>query len=276
MKLRGLIGTLAVMLAIGCSSAVKENTAAQDGKMMAERLKMHGQVSSSEAVMLDAQGEDYFVWKYHNRLFVIGDPETSANFQKMHHLPLTKTVLGAGPSGETVVFEVNKKDDAFADRLKERFENTPFLMETEGDDYNVWQYQGRIFVIGNKNTNEKFKALHHLPYTKTILGAGPRGETVVFEEDPKNPEFAEQLKSKYENTPVLLKAEGNNYFIWKYRNRIYVIGNEKTHESFKTTHHFPFTRTVLGAGPNGETVIFEVDAKNKDLADQLQMRYEQG
>ncbi|MBU2511064.1 hypothetical protein KJ966_06990 [bacterium] len=55
----------------------------------------------------------------------------------------------------------------------------------------------------------------------------------------------------------------------------YVIGNEKTNQKFKTVHHLPYTKTVLGAGPNGETVIFEVDNKNEAFANQLKQRYEQ-
>jgi len=45
--------------------------------------------------------------------------------------------------------------------------------------------------------------------------------------------------------------------------------------AFKHQPHLPYTRTVLGAGPNGETVIFEVDTKNEALADELQRRFEQ-
>ena len=42
-------------------------------------------------------------------------------FLKNHMIPLTKTLLGAGPSGETVVFEFDKKNPAMTDQLIEQF-----------------------------------------------------------------------------------------------------------------------------------------------------------
>ncbi len=38
-------------------------------------------------------------------------------YQTTPHLPLTKTVLGAGPQGETVIFEFNKNKPEETDRL---------------------------------------------------------------------------------------------------------------------------------------------------------------
>ncbi len=273
MKFRMTVYTLAAIMLFGCSNSAKQASAPSKTPDAAQPVA--AQVEK-KPVLLDSQDNNYFVWKYDNRIFVIGNPKTSADFETQHHLPYTRTILGAGPNGETVIFEVNKKKPEFAEGLKQRFENNPFLIESKGNNYNVWKYKGRIYVIGNPKTNESFKTLHHLPYTKTVLGAGPFGETVIFEVNKKKPEFAEQLKERYEGTPVLLQADGDSYFVWKLRNRIYVIGNTKTNKSFAKTGHLPYTRTVLGAGPNGETVIFEVDKKNKDLAETLKQRYEQG
>jgi hypothetical protein len=150
------------------------------------------------------------------------------------------------------------------------------LIDSQGNDYFVWKYDGRIYVIGNPKTNEAFKIQHHLPYTRTILGAGPQGETVIFEVNPKDNALADRLQVRYDSTPVLLTSEGNDYFVWKYQGRIYVIGQEKTNEAFKTQHHLPYTRTVLGAGPYDETVIFEVNPKDDALANRLQAKFEQG
>ena len=52
---------------------------------------------------------------------IIGSQEMSQQFAAQGHLPYTRTIIGGGPNGETVVYEVNKKEPAYADRLMARF-----------------------------------------------------------------------------------------------------------------------------------------------------------
>jgi hypothetical protein len=54
-----------------------------------------------------------------------------------------------------------------------------------------------VFVIGDKKMSEKFEAHKHLPYARTILGAGPNGETVIFQVDKKNPALTERIQSVF-------------------------------------------------------------------------------
>lgn len=143
-------------------------------------------------------GENYFtIWEYSGRYYVTGNEVMNKKFAEHHHLPYTKTILGAGPQGQTVVFEVNKKDDSYVENLMKTFDNTPLLVESKGDNYFVYKCHGRIYVIGNPKTRDFFVEHKMLPLTKTLLGAGPGGETVVFEEAKKNPKFAEDLIKKY-------------------------------------------------------------------------------
>lgn len=71
----------------------------------------------------------------------------------------------------------------------------------------------------------------------------------------------------------LVDMEGNNYFVWEKAGRIYVLGQETTNQSFVENFHLPYARTLLGAGPNGETVVFEIDKKNPQLADRLEQAF---
>jgi hypothetical protein len=146
-----------------------------------------------------SNGKDFHVYENHGRFFVTGSQESLAKFKASGHLPYTRTILGAGPNSETVVFEVDKKNPELAERLQKQFEHTPFLVESNEKDYFVYKKGERFYVIGNQTTNEKFMASGHLPYTKTILGAGPMGETVIFEVDKKNPQVAERLVKTYQN-----------------------------------------------------------------------------
>ncbi|MGD9342381.1 MAG: hypothetical protein PVJ25_00025 [Desulfuromonadales bacterium] len=144
-----------------------------------------------------SKGGDFYVYENHDRFYVLGSQESLDKFMASGHLPYTRTLIGAGPNGETVIFEVNKKDPALADRLQKEFSHTPFLIESSGSDYYVYKMGDRYYVIGQEETSDKFIASGHLPYTRTLLGAGPTGETVVFEVDKKNPQLADRLVKTY-------------------------------------------------------------------------------
>lgn len=213
----------------------------------------------------------YWVYEHEGRMYVIGQMMTNHKFRKSGNLPYTRTILGAGPKGETVVFEVNKKDPHLVERLQAKFYGKPMLLESD-QDYWVYKREGRHYVVGKASTNAEFQKSGHLPYTRTILGAAPGGETVVFEVDKKNPQLVERLQSKYLDQPMLLDSD-QNYWVYEHEGRHYVVGQAKTREQFQTSGHLPYTRTVLGAGPTGETVVFEVNKKDPQLVERLEATY---
>lgn len=174
-----------LLSAVACVAPTKTQTPATVAQEKAE-----------DPVVVDVNDEELMVCRYNNRLYVMGEASMRDSFVAHHHLPYTKTHLGAGPAGETVVFQVKKKDVAFTENLIERFEHIAWQLEAN-DIYTAWKYQGRIYVIGDEAMNKKFAAHKHLPYTKTLLGAGPAGETVIFQVDKADPTFAEKLKGAY-------------------------------------------------------------------------------
>ena len=153
------------------------------------------EVSAPQQLM--SKDSNFFVYDYMDRHYVVGSKESRQKFAAHGHLPYTKTLLGGGPHGETVVYEVAKKDPALVERLIETYNSIPFVVETAGDDYTVYKKQGRLFVVGDAKMKEFFAAHGHLPYTKTLLGAGPAGETVVFQVDKKDPKFVERLMAQF-------------------------------------------------------------------------------
>ena len=271
MRLKILAAILAGFVLFGCAPQQHSSSpmsATVTDKLIDVRL---AEKAESGPVLLSSNNTDFFVYAHNKRIYVVGSKEMAEKFEKQHHLPYTRTILGLGPKGETVVFEVNKKKPEYVARIQKKYENTPALL-ISGDSFWVWKYDGRVFVIGDGKTNDAFQANHHLPYTRTILGLGPQGETVIFEVQKKKPEFVDALQKKYEHTPMLLRSEPN-FWVWKYNGRIYVIGQEKTNEAFKANHHLPYTKTVLGLGPQGETVIFEVNKKDASLAENLRAKF---
>ncbi|MCM8541992.1 MAG: hypothetical protein NE328_17110, partial [Lentisphaeraceae bacterium] len=56
--------------------------------------------------------------RYHDgRVYIMGSLATLESFQKTHHLALTKTYIGEGANGETVVIEESKDDATHATSL---------------------------------------------------------------------------------------------------------------------------------------------------------------
>jgi hypothetical protein len=149
----------------------------------------------------------------------------------------------------------------------------PKQVLSKGEDFHVSENHGRHYVVGSTESLAKFMASGHLPYTKTILGAGPMGETVVFEVNKKDPSLAERLQKEYNHTPFLIKSNNKDFFIYKKGERHYVVGSQASSDKFLASGHLPYTKTILGAGPMGETVIFEVDKKNASVADRLVKTY---
>jgi hypothetical protein len=60
-----------------------------------------------------------------------------------------------------------------------------------------------------------------------------------------------------------------------YKARLYVFGTEKALKSFKENEQVPtIAKTYIGAGPEGQTVVLEADAKTNDLQERLKVQYE--
>lgn len=169
------------------------------GLLMSGCVGVSGSAGKDTPQQVVAEGGQFYVYAYAGRHYVVGSQESAKKFTENKVLPYTKTFLGAGPHGETVVFEVSKKDPAGTERLIETYNKTVFLVAEKGDNYSVFKYDGRIYVIGNSKTRAAFEQNHHLPYTKTLLGAGPGGETVIFEVDNKHPEMTEKLIERYQS-----------------------------------------------------------------------------
>lgn len=133
--------------------------------------------------------------------------------------------------------------------------------------YTAKMHDGRIYLIGQQETLKSFNETGHLPYTKTFIGAGPAGETIIAEVDKEDPQYANTLLAAYyDNT-------------WFYREvmhdgRLYVIGNPETYEAFKQNGHLAYTKTLIGAGPNGETIVFENEKSGSELVNRLMTHYD--
>lgn len=81
-----------------------------------------------------------------------------------------------------------------------RIQSAPSMTEQvpmEKTPYYEMEHDGRIYVIGDDDMAASFKEHHHLPYTRTLVGEGPKGETVVIQVDKDNPELASKLEAQF-------------------------------------------------------------------------------
>ncbi|HEX5011369.1 MAG TPA: hypothetical protein VFY71_13325 [Planctomycetota bacterium] len=71
------------------------------------------------------------------------------------------------------------------------------------------------------------------------------------------------------------EAEANAYAEPEYDGRLYVFGTSKLYSQFQGTHAMPYSISFIGAGPNGQTVKIEADAKDVALEKRLRRLYEE-
>jgi hypothetical protein len=60
-------------------------------------------------------------------------------------------------------------------------------------------HKGRLYFFGTEKAQKAFTDSQQVPnISKAFIGAGPEGQTVVLEADPKSSELQDRLKVQYE------------------------------------------------------------------------------
>lgn len=126
-----------------------------------------------------AAKEFYVVQTEEGRYYAFGDTKNYFDFLAHNEVALTRTRIGAGPGGNTVVFGITNDD------VKK---NTPSLAEqvfdgklqAAPDFHGEVVKNGRYYVFGNLKDMMDFAQFGEVPYSYTDIGAGPKGETLVW------------------------------------------------------------------------------------------------
>lgn len=123
--------------------------------------------------------EDLYVVFHDGRMNVFYDADLYKEFVEVGETPYRKTFIGAGPNGETVMYGLLGSD-------KKKLSGIPSIEMMEGrlapaeDFYGEIIADGRINVFNDWDLFNKFLAHGEVPYRLTDIGAGPKGETVVY------------------------------------------------------------------------------------------------
>lgn len=131
------------------------------------------------------------------------------------------------------------------------------------NDYYQVHHEGRIYIFDDFATYDSFIKVGETPFRLTRIGAGPNGETVVFGLSGADKKMSSGLGSVdlYDG-----KTEGisDGFYGEVIKDgRIYVFGDWPDLKAFLTVGEAPLRYTQIGAGPNGETVVYVLNEHNK-------------
>lgn len=128
-----------------------------------------------------APTEHFFIVYHENgRIYPIADVKNYLTFLETDELMFTRTRIGAGLEGETIVFgiEKNEADNPRKPSKAELFFDGKYT--PTGPFYGEIVRDGRIYVFGSWADFKDFMVNKEVAYTYTEIGAGPKGETVIY------------------------------------------------------------------------------------------------
>lgn len=155
-------------LMTGCSTAPESKSTQVEAKVV-----------EKTAAMPSLNNEDLFVVYQDGRMNVFYDADLYKDFLQLGETSFRKTFIGAGPKGETLMYGLTKAD-------KKKLTGIPSIEMMEGrlqgadDFYGEIIAEGRINVFDDWKLFQMFMAQGEVPYRLTDIGAGPKGETVVY------------------------------------------------------------------------------------------------
>lgn len=167
-----LTSVLALGVMSGC--ATQSNTAqAPEGKPAA--------TATAAVLPATAPTQHYFLVFHENgRIYPIADAGNYLAFLDVDELIYTRTRIGAGPEGETVVFGIEKAEskDLAKPSAAEQFYDGK--IEVSGPFYGEVLKDGRFHVFGTWQDFKDYLVNKEITYTFTEVGSGPKGETVIY------------------------------------------------------------------------------------------------
>lgn len=123
-------------------------------------------------------------------------------------------------------------------------------------------HDGRMHVFYDHKLYKEFLSLGETPFRLTRIGAGPKGETIVFG-------LTKHDKKMKHSVPAIdlydgkIKASDDFYGEMVKHNRIYVFSSFADMKTVREFGHPNFQYSQIGAGPNGETIVYVLNKTNK-------------
>lgn len=140
-----------------------------------------GAATPAAAAEKKAVAEQYLFMTFHEngRLYVLGDPKLQQVFMETDEVALTRTRIGDGPDGRTLIFGMNK-DDAKTGGPTVAEMMYDSKQEPAGPFYGEVIKDGRYYVFVEWKDMAAYLKHGEVPLTYTEIGTGPKGETVIY------------------------------------------------------------------------------------------------
>lgn len=140
-----------------------------------------GQPSDTRNAAQAAEKQHYFLVRHESgRLYAFGDAKNYLLFMENGEVPLTRTRVGAGPNGETVVFGITGKESKNLDKPSAGEMFYDGKIGEVGAFYGEVFSGGRYHVFGEWQDFKDYLSHKEITFTFTEIGTGPKGETVIY------------------------------------------------------------------------------------------------
>lgn len=182
---RTLITAAASLLALGvlggCASQAPAKPESKPAAAAPAPATVAAAAPAPAAQPAAAVTDNYFIVFHENgRIYPIADAKNYREFLHTGELIFTRTRVGSGPEGETLVFGIEKKeaDDLAKPAKAELFYDGKF--EPAGPFYGEVIRDGRFYVFGEWADFKDYLAHKEIIFTFAEIGTGPKGETVIY------------------------------------------------------------------------------------------------
>lgn len=173
MRMGVLAAGVAVALALGgCATDDMKNT---PPKTMSD-MKHTSPKTTAEASMAK---EFFVVLPENGRLYAFGDTKNYFDFLENAEVALTRTRIGEGPGGKTLVYGITK-DDVKQNRASLAEQIFEGKLAAAPDFHGEVFKDGRYYVFGDLQAMLAFTAFGEVPYSYTDIGAAADGKTLVW------------------------------------------------------------------------------------------------
>ncbi|MDO8347704.1 MAG: hypothetical protein Q7S85_07385 [Rugosibacter sp.] len=167
-------------------------TQGQDARSEAAKPVAAAEVKVEPKVETKVVPEQNLFLTFHEngRIYVLGDAKLEQIFRETGEVALTRTRIGEGPEGRTLVFGMTK-DDAKRGGPTDAEMLYDMKLVPAGSFYGEVARNGRFYVFVEWQDMATYLRHGEVALTYTEVGAGPKGETVVY---ALNKETAKQGK----------------------------------------------------------------------------------
>lgn len=133
----------------------------------------------ASATTAPTEAKEFYSVLKDGRIYAFGDAKNYFDFLSHGEVTLTRTKIGTGPGGATVVYGITSDDVKTNKPSMGELVMESKLPAAPGFHGEVFK-NGRFYVFPDLKDMMPFIAFGEVPYSFTDIGAGPKGETLVW------------------------------------------------------------------------------------------------